>query len=731
MNRGRYALLAALAATFAAAGFLFTRDATRWWAATGEAHAALMARSDDSALTEYVRCRFTQPGCWADLRSVAAKGTPFPGFSLLALLGSFFLGVAAVFRWSRPARRLYGDALATREDVADLRTPDWLKNGAAGTSIVIGQHLEVPEEGGDRKRTLRGERVQRADEQMLLVGPGYGERHELPLGAVFGTTRSGKTMHLIAQAVRWTGSFVTLDIKGEIYKFTAGVAAKRSEKKVAFVLSPEGEGHQFDALAELMDVKHGIETAAAIIAEPEKESGNGRYFAEKAAQGIVAAFYAARSLKKPPLDLLHELMLEGGMAPFVTRLMAVDDPDTRLALNAFLDPHGGPDFDLRRALEEGSLTNAWSTMTKALGPFLGREVRWLFRRSDFRARDLLTEKTYVYLRFPQATLKATRRIYDLVVTGLTTGMITYADRALDGSPSVVRVLLLLDELHAAPVTGLPDLLATASSRYIAALFYVQSPAMLGALYGPAGKEGLLENCGVKLFYKSETPSTWRFVSELAGKVSLPERRKSWRGHLFGSGAPTISEGNQSREVLTPTEVDQVGGEKREVLLAKVTGKPLALVRRVDTRPGTPVGKLIARHKPPKIPQADLPGASSLFPAAGPIPGRVAVPPGLPGADSDGPSGAVRGLAEDLHGAQHAAAGPGAADGSPHPTPTQQPLDFPSVEPPVLNPSPATESRPYGTTEPKGNPGTPEQTATLLGGRSRHEHRRGRNVRKVS
>lgn len=594
-------LLAGLSVSLAVVSYFFFPLLAKFTKPLSDAHSELMASSDRLFLDSYVTCLVKRPQCRQAYNQIATSGPAFP--AELTLLFLFSLGglVLVLFAY-RPETRLYGGSLATRKDMGDLRIGDWLSDPRAGTSIVLGQHVGIPETGDPRKQALRGHSKRGTDKQMLMVKPGYGGRPELPLGAVFGTTRSGKTMHLTAQAIRWTDSFVALDIKGEIYKLTAGIAAKRAGEGGIFVLSPDGRGHQFDALAEMMKTAAGISTAAYIIAAPHKEKGNGVYFAEKAAQGIAAAFYAARSLQTPPFDLLYELVLAGGMGSYVGRLRAIDDPNVRFALNKFLDPHGGDDFNLERALEERSLTNSWSTMIRSLEPFLGTNIRWLLRRSDFRARDLMQKKVYVYLQFPETTLEATSKVYDLIMTSLTRSMFDYVGGELNLKQPKVRVLLLLDEVSAAPITALPTLYATAAGRHITPILYCQSPLQLDDLYGIKASEALLSNCGVKLYYKTESYDTAKRISDISGKVSRTEKRKSRRWRPVPSfEAPMISEGNQSREVISPDEVLLVGGEKREVILAHVTGKPITVVRRVNPYTYRRIRRLLKTYPAPKIP----------------------------------------------------------------------------------------------------------------------------------
>lgn len=600
LNR-RQLLILSLVTAYLVTGYYYIPKFAAWASPGFSANRALLRSSDKLWLESYLTCFLTKPQCRRAYGEIAGSGPEFP-FEL-AMLHFFSIGalIPILFFKPRPKTQLHDSSTAKTEEVADLRTDNWPENKAANTGVVNGYHMTVPESGVARKNVLRGHSNQGIDKQMMVIKSNYGGRSELPLGAVFGTTRSGKTMHLVTQALCWTDSFIALDIKGEIYDQTAGTAAQRAGKHRVVVLSPEGRGHQFDPLAELIKSDNGISTAANIIADPKKETGNGRYFAEKAAQGLEAAFYAARFINYPPFDFLYELVLAGGMGSFYGRLKAMDDPQVQIMLNKFLDPHGGDDFNLQRALNESSLTNAWSTMIKSLSPFLGDNIRWLLRRSDFSASDLMKKPTYVYLQFPETTLEATSRVYDLIVTGLTKGLFDYVDKDLKRQEPETKVLLLLDEIYAAPISNLPDLYSTAAGRHLTPIIYCQSLEQLDEVYGTTGRETIVGNCGVRLYYKTESWKMAKHISELSGTISRTERRTSrrWRP-LPTLEAPTVSEGNQSRPVLTPEEVMTMGGEQREVIAVHVTGKPLIVARRVNPYKVQRLKKLIAEYPAPEI-----------------------------------------------------------------------------------------------------------------------------------
>lgn len=565
--------------------------------AFAEAHAQLLFETNTPRLRVYIRCGF-QATCRQRFGEKAGTGEPFP--VLLGLLWLGGLGGTLGGLFMRDKTQLYDGALALLKDVKDLRVRFWLTNPKAGHGILLGRHVTVPDSGPERRPTLRGERGCAVDKQLMVLSPGYGKRRELPSLAVLGTSRSGKSLQLTAQILRWQGSGVYLDIKGELYRRTAGLKARRSR---VFVLSPSGKGNQFDALAELMTDDNDVTTAANIIAAPHLEKGDGVFFAQKASQGLTAAFKAARVEGVPPLDMLHEIILKGGIGSYIERLRRHDDPSVRLALNTFLDPHGGADLDLSRIVADKGLASSYSTMTARLGPFLTPGVRHLFRKSDFKAHEMMgKEPCTVYVQWPEATIESSLAVYDLVMTGFLRGMIRHVDVTLNGEAPTTPVFMGLDEIYKAPIINLPGDLSTAAGRDIVIALYCQTLGQLRAAFGQGGSETILDNCAVKLFYKTEGPEVAQYISSLAHKVSRTEERHTRRWSIVPE-MPTVSEGNQSREVIAPDEVILVGGKDRELLIAAVTGKPLMIVKRVDLRDEPRLTRLMNKYRAPPIKRA--------------------------------------------------------------------------------------------------------------------------------
>ena len=446
-----------------------------------------------------------------------------------------------------------------------------------------------------RERVLTGDDFSELDSQLLAVSPGYGKRPVLGHMAVFGTTQSGKSVHLTTQIARWSGSFIVLDIKGELYDKTAGLKAQ-SHRVIA--LSPTGIGGRFDAVSEILRSSNGYATVANIITTSQVDRDPA--FAQRAASGIEAALRVAVIKGEAPIPFIRTLVAEGGITAFIRELKSVADSEVATALNTFLGISGGDDFEISKAMNDRFLMSSWGNMLQRLKPFMQREVQHLFSGSDFAPADLLRRPTAVYLVWPEESLEATVAVYNLVVLGLMRGMTRHVDVQRRGKLPRVPVFIGLDEAAKAPLSNLDEFLSTAAGRGISIITYLQSPAQFDGLYGKAKTEAILANCSVQLYYKVENLSTAEYISKRCHKVSVDTESQS-RKRAFFSGVPTVSQSSTGREVITVDEVSRVGGSERQCIIAFVSGKRPILAKRLNYFEHSWLNTLLAQHQAPPIP----------------------------------------------------------------------------------------------------------------------------------
>ncbi len=434
--------------------------------------------------------------------------------------------------------------------------------------------------------------------RVIGVRPGFEGRREMGHVLVCGPNRSGKSLHLVTNLMLWRGSAIALDIKGELYRLTAE-ERKRLGNKV-LVLDPSGRGDRYDPFAELGYSDEALMTAANIVMEVDKERQP--IFAQRAAAGVVAAAKAAAVEGVPTLPYLRAITREGPMA-FVTTLARIDDAGVREKLIEFLG--GAPeDMTAKDFRDDRFLASTWSTMVPKLSPLLSQGVLKMTGGSDFRAADLVARPTSLYLMFRESELGSTRKVFQLVLLSLVTGLIRRGDLDPDGEG--VPMLLALDEAGRTPIPRLDDLVSTISGRGMSALVYVQDLSQLESAYGRQQAQTIRGNCHTQLYYRPTEHDTAERISRMTGKTSVRDIRVSSGGQH--------SEGLRERELITPDEVRQI---PQDGVIAFTGKKQPIYAQRLewfDLLPGA--SEFVKDNPPPEPPELPLPEAAATDGAGG-------------------------------------------------------------------------------------------------------------------
>jgi type IV secretory pathway TraG/TraD family ATPase VirD4 len=121
--------------------------------------------------------------------------------------------------------------------------------------------------------------------RLIGLGEGFEGRCEMGHFLVCGPSRSGKGLHLTTNLLCWLGSAIVNDIKGELYRLTAG--ERREKGQAVYVLDPKGRGNRYDPFLELSYSPEALRSAVMVVTEPEKERQP--IFAQRAANALYAA----------------------------------------------------------------------------------------------------------------------------------------------------------------------------------------------------------------------------------------------------------------------------------------------------------------------------------------------------------------------------------------------------------------------------------------------------------
>jgi type IV secretion system protein VirD4 len=485
------------------------------------------------------------------------------GWGFVALLAG---GLYLIFKRPRIIDPHYAARWATQEDTRDMVM--WEEGHHLGEGVALGVHYG----------------------ELVGVRPGLEGRREMGHFLVCGPSRSGKSLHLISNLLVWQGSAVALDIKGELFRLTAGIRGEMGDD--VFALDPHGRGSRYDPFRELFHSPEALRSAVELVMETDK--GRDPVFAQRGASALYAALLGAKIEGAPALAYVRELTAEGPMA-FVERLSRLDDAEVRRSLIDFLgrkpEETSAETFSVDRFL-----SSTWSTMTARLQPVLSDGILRMTGGSDFEAADLVRRPSTLYLIFHEGELNYTRKILQVVMLSLVTGLIRHGD--LDPNREGVPLLLALDEAGRTPIPRLDDMVSTIGGRGMSALVYVQDLGQLEAAYGRDEAQTIRGNCHNQVYYRPSDHDTATHVSRLCGQTSVEDVRVS------GTFGEERSYGQRPRELITPDEVRQMAHEHVIVFAGR---KPPMMAHRLEWfNLYQDAQERVANTPPPDLPELPRP-----------------------------------------------------------------------------------------------------------------------------
>jgi len=373
------------------------------------------------------------------------------------------------------------------------------------------------------------------------------KRRELGNALIVAPTRLGKGRLAKAQLMTWGGSVIVNDLKGELYRGTAGYRATLGP---VFMLDPMGGvGHQLDPLAGRRS-EDALYTAAASLMwrADEKDS----IFTERATEQLSVLFEAAVLESQPVLSYVRRCV-RAGLIGTVEKLSKID---RELAVR-FLDR----DADDDGWQTDRFLASSWGTLHARLRPVLGENIVRAFAGASFKPADLYGPRPVsVYLRWPdEEALKALAPLVRLVWTGLLGELIRYYDQ-VDGK-DCLPILALVDEAGTAPVPSLAGYASTVAGRGIALWIAVQSIAQLEAEYGKARAQTIRDNCENQMYYRPNDAQGAEHISEQLGQVTTLARSST----VGADGRHTAGEAERSAPLMPAAQIRQFRDEEIVVM----------------------------------------------------------------------------------------------------------------------------------------------------------------------
>ena len=329
--------------------------------------------------------------------------------------------------------------------------------------------------------------------------------------AVFGPPGSGKTSGIaIINAMRFQGSVLAIDIKGDIYNYVH----KHSDRKI-IRFAPDAPNAleiscHFDPLADFYnmsetDQKLYLENMATVIIADE--GGNeGNYFttrARKLFQGITQLILWEDPHASFP-DIIHKI-LTGNIFDWVTNALESDCYAAKEMLASLYKNN------------EKNVSGAYDALTTALVHFSNPILDELLTSgtNNISIQDL-EDGSDIYLQISQEHLDAYAPLFTLLIQSFSTAFTKRADSSTGAKNR--PILMLMDEFPQLTFSYkmINSNLSTLRSKSVICMVIQQNLSQLEYRYQPTGARSIIGNCNYQIILGSNDIESSETFSKLFG-----------------------------------------------------------------------------------------------------------------------------------------------------------------------------------------------------------------------
>jgi type IV secretion system protein VirD4 len=400
------------------------------------------------------------------------------------------------------------------------------------------------------------------------------KRRELGNILIEAPTGGGKGLLAVSQLLSWCSSCIVFDIKGDLYKQTAGYRATLGP---VYRFDTRGYGNTYDPLDGKCAEDELYALAKLLMYEPHE--GDGKAFTQRGTKMLTLLWLACLELNRFTGEHYRLLPFVGHMADLGLNSAAaiINDISPTIA-RRFLDGEYNPEHDYN---ENKYLTSSWESLTARLYPLLTDRILRCFNGSDFTARDIIAGKTPVtlYVCVPEKDLGAKAPVTRLVMESLMAEMKDYFDDA-PGETAAEKgcreVLYLMDEAGNLDLRSLPNDVSTVRSRGISIWAAYQDNAQIESQHGPYKAKAIRNNMDTKLFYRQADFETAKDIAESLGYRSAYAHSQTLRSGQEAS--ESLSE--HAVPLLTPRDINELNPD--EILVLHSNRKPIQ-AKRMDWR----------------------------------------------------------------------------------------------------------------------------------------------------
>lgn len=323
--------------------------------------------------------------------------------------------------------------------------------------------------------------------------------------ALFALPGAGKTTaQIIPTALRFGGSVLAIDIKGDILRAT------KDHRKIK-IFAPDDPEHSchFDPFANLQGMSHTerlnyIEQLADIIIPAAGNGKDADYFTQGAKDffcGVTAQMYDCNPATTFA-DVISTLVYakKGDGNTIVAKINANGSMDAKAYLASY------------HTSNERNVAGCYNHCVTALRPIAMLPI--LNGDGDCISIDTLTAGDDVYIEIPQDKIAIYAPVVSLVVQSFLTAFMRRPDTSNDNRP----ILFLLDEfaqLHLDFAT-ISTALSTLRSKSVSLFLAMQSVAQLNNRYTPDRAREIIDTCAYVSVMSAQDPASREYFSKMIG-----------------------------------------------------------------------------------------------------------------------------------------------------------------------------------------------------------------------
>jgi len=323
---------------------------------------------------------------------------------------------------------------------------------------------------------------------VLIEKPSTKEGHTL----IIGGTGTGKTRgHGIPTLIRWEGTGLVVDIKGELNQKTAHI------KPNSTIFSTESKLARYNPLDFVNEIEDVQEIGRNMFPIPQK----GDPFWVQCAQSVFAAACWEYRKEKSFAEVAQFLCANPGQE-IIETLLASDQMETRILANTVTD------------LKPEALAGIFAEIRGKLATIaVDKTMQYATSASDFGPEDI--ETNMIYLQVSEARLKQYGELFTVIIGQF----LRYLTNREEGKNP--PVLIMLDEFpRLGKMSKIVEGLATLRSRNVHLMLIVQSLTQLDTIYGKDERKVIVDNCSFKLVLNATDTETQKYFSDMAGQKTI-------------------------------------------------------------------------------------------------------------------------------------------------------------------------------------------------------------------